>query len=352
MKRSLRPTLTGIIAAAALVVTLGIPASPTYAAAPVRAAAIPAPPVATTFAMPLKAKSYTAVSYYGARCIPLPGASTYHLGLDLAAPGGDPIYAIADGVVAATLDGTKSTAGYIKLRHNIGGVTYTSIYYHIWKSTTRVKTGQIVKAGQHISEVGTSGVSGGNHLHLEVWKGEPGKATSTDPAPFLKSRGVDLYGKAKAVTASKAPKTCTYYVSSPVNFRTGPSTSYTSLKVLPTGTSMVHVPGNMTNGFIPVTVAGQSGWVSGSYVTSTKPRVTTPAVTTPTPASVTVKKPATYKAKAAVNFRKSASLKGKKIRVIPKGANVGVIKASKGVWRKVTYKGKTGWVHSSYLKKR
>lgn len=351
--RSIRPTLTAIVAAAALVITLAAPVSPSYAAGPqVVTAAEPAPPVATTFANPLKSKSYTVVSYYGARCIPLPGASTFHLGLDMAASGGAPIYAVAAGRVVATVDGTNAQAGYVKIRHSIGGVIYTSIYYHIWKSTTQVKVGQTVTAGQRISEVGTSGVSGGNHLHLEIWKGEPGTATSLDPAPFLKAKGVDLYAGAKAVTASKAPKSCTYYVSSPVNFRTGPSTSYTSLKVLPTGTAMVHVPGNKTNGFIPVTIGSQKGWVSSSYVTPNKPRVTAPTVPTPAPASVTIKKPTTYKAKAAVNFRKSASLKGKKILVIPKGANVGTIKATKGVWRKVTYKGKTGWVHSSYLKKR
>lgn len=345
--RSIRPALIAVLATAALVVTLAGPVSPATAAGP-RAvtAAEPVPPAATTFKTPLKAKSYTVVSFYGPRCIPLPGASTFHLGLDMAASGGAPIYAVAAGVVVATVDGTNATAGYVKIRHKIGGVTYTSIYYHIWKSTTQVKVGQIVTAGQRISEVGTSGVSGGNHLHLEIWKGEPGSATSLDPAPFLKARSVDLYGGAKAVYASKAPATCTYYVSSPVNFRTGPSTSYSSLGILPVGTSMVHVPGNRTNGFIPVKIGSQSGWVSSSYVTPDKPKVTAPA-----PASVTIKK-ATYKTKSALNFRKSASLKGKKILVIPKGANVGSVKAKKGVWWKVTYKGKTGWVHSSYLKKR
>ncbi|NLG63615.1 MAG: M23 family metallopeptidase, partial [Candidatus Cloacimonetes bacterium] len=122
------------------------------------AAAEPKPPAATTFAMPLKSKSYSVVSYFGARCIPLPGASTYHLGLDMAAPAGAPIYAVAAGVVVATVSGTNAQAGYVKLRHVIDGTTYTSIYYHVWKATTQVKVGQTVTAGQRISEVGNSGV--------------------------------------------------------------------------------------------------------------------------------------------------------------------------------------------------
>jgi len=38
--------------------------------------------------------------------------------------------------------------------------------------------------------------------------------------------------------------------------------------------------------------------------------------------------------------------------IIPAGANVGVILATSGVWRKVSYAGKTGWVHSAYLVQR
>lgn len=348
--RSFRFRAVAVLATLALAVTL-----PAFAPDVPRAAAAaePKPPAATTFAMPLKAKSYSVVSYFGPRCIPLPGASTYHLGLDMAAPGGHPIYAVAAGVVVATVSGTRAQAGHVKLRHVIDGVTYTSIYYHVWRATTQVKVGQTVAAGQRISEVGNSGVSGGDHLHLELWKGKPGSATAVDPAPFLKARGVDLYGGAKANTAKRAPATCTYYASSPVNFRTGPSTSHSIISTLPTGTKIVHVPGNKTSGFLPVKVGSKSGWVSSDYVTPNKPAVaktTTTAVKAKAPA---VKpKAATYKTKGALNLRTGPSLKKSRILVIPKGANVGSIKASKGVWRKVVYKGKTGWVHSSYLKKR
>ena len=56
-----------------------------------------------------------------------------------------------------------------------------------------------------------------------------------------------------------------------VNFRAGPSTSYAALRLLPRATAVVHVPGRIATGFIPVTVGGQSGWVSATLVSPTKP---------------------------------------------------------------------------------
>lgn len=296
---------------------------------------------AMAFRLPIAAKTYIVSSFFGPRCIPLPGASTYHYGVDLAAKSGTPIYAIAPGVVTATVSGTTSKAGYISIRHVISGVTYTSTYMHIWSATTRVKVGQTVAAGQRISEVGNSGVSSGSHLHLELWRAGTTSATAENAATFLKARGVDIYAAATLVTAKPAPATCTYYTTASVHFRTGPSTSYPSMKLLPKATSMVHIPGRVTSGFIPVTIAGVAGWISTSYVSPIKPVVAAPAVVIPT-----------YKTTAPLNLRTSPSTTAPRILVIPKGANVGAILASSGVWRKVTYLGKTGWVHSAYLVRR
>jgi uncharacterized protein YgiM (DUF1202 family) len=315
------------------------------------------PPAATTFRTPVAAKTYTVSSFYGPRCMPLPGASTHHLGLDLAAKGGAPIYAIAAGIVTHTVSGSSSRAGYISVKHRIDGAEYTSIYMHIWSATTRVKVGQVVKAGQRISEVGNSGGSTGNHLHLEVWKAGAGGATSQNPLTFLSQRGVDIKAGATAVTAKPTPATCTYYATAGVNFRTGPSTSHSIIQVLPKATAMTHVPGKITSGFLPVKVGSRTGWVSSSYVSPTKPAVTVtkpkPPVTVTKPKPpVTKPKPATYVTTAPLNLRKSTSTSSAKLLVIPKRASVGEVKATSGVWRKVVYKGKTGWVHSSYIKKK
>ncbi|MEQ6896761.1 SH3 domain-containing protein [Microbacterium sp. KR10-403] len=344
--------LAAVGTAVALVLGVTAPAAGATAAPRVAAATEATPPQATTFTTPLK-KAYSISSYYGARCMPVAGASTFHLGVDLAAPTGTPIYAVAAGVVVATVDGTSSQAGYIKIRHRVGAVTYTSFYYHIWDSTTHVTVGEVVKAGQRISEVGSSGRVSGPHLHLEIWKGEPGSATSLDPAPFMKKHGVDLYGAATAIFATRAPATCTYYTTTLVNFRTGPSTSSPVIRALPAATKVVHVPGAATGGYLPVTVGSTKGWISSSYLSPDKPVVATPApaqATTGTTTPAKTAKPATsYKTTAALNLRATASLNGKVLLVLPRGAAVGTVKGTSGTWRKITYKKKTGWVSSAYL---
>lgn len=356
--RSIRTLLLVGIATAALTVgtvapasAAGLPARTALAPSAVVSAAVPA---ATTFRLPLAAKTYNVSSYFGPRCIPIQGGPTVHRGTDLAAAGGAPIYAIAAGVVTATVDGTSSREGYVSVRHMIGGVEYKSVYMHVWKSTTRVKVGQTVSAGQRISEVGSSGASSGNHLHLELWQMTSGGLVAIDAAKFLSARGVNLYTSASAVTAKPTPATCTYYTVGGVNFRTGPSTSHSIIRMLPLATAVVHVPGLITAGFIPVKVGTQSGWVSASLVSPTRP-AGAPAVVTPPPAPAPpapAPATATYATTADLNLRASASTSGERILLIPKGANVGVILASSGVWRKVTYVGKTGWVHSAYLVRR
>lgn len=294
-------------------------------------------PAATTFARPLKAKSYYVSSYFGGRCIVLPGASTMHLGIDLAAPGGSPIYAVAAGRVTHTVNGTSSVAGYITIEHRVGSQIYQSRYLHMWSATTHVKVGDIVKAGQQISVVGTSGGSTGNHLHFEWWKGPWGAATVQEPAAFLKTRSVDLIADAISVSATPTPATCTYYTTTGVNFRTGPSTSSAVIRLLPQGTQMTHVPGQITSGFIPVRIGGVSGWVSSLYVTPTRPAV------------VPAPEPARFVTTTGVNMRSRATVDSTRIAIIPRGENLGVVLATQGDYRKFTFNGKTGWVHVKYI---
>ena len=85
-----------------------------------------------------------------------------HKGLDIAAPAGTKIYAVADGVVthASTMGGYGNL---VIISHGNGVETY---YAHC--SKILVKKGQKVVSGQNISLVGSTGNSTGNHLHLEV----------------------------------------------------------------------------------------------------------------------------------------------------------------------------------------
>ena len=107
--------------------------------------------------------SYTYVSSrFGNRDAPTAGASTYHQGVDLAAPEGTPIYASRTGVVTTATFG-KSAGYYVSINHGDG---YSSVYMHMTRYV--VRKGQAVSAGQVIGYVGSTGTSTGNHLHFGI----------------------------------------------------------------------------------------------------------------------------------------------------------------------------------------
>ena len=114
-------------------------------------------------------------SGFGFRSDPITGRAALHTGLDFPADPGTPIAASAGGVVL----GTEWHAEYghtVEVDHGNGLVTR---YAHCLK--VLVKPGQVVKRGQLIAEVGSSGRSTGPHLHFEVLlQGVP-----QDPARFL-----------------------------------------------------------------------------------------------------------------------------------------------------------------------
>lgn len=103
-------------------------------------------------------------SDYGTRLSPTAGASSNHKGLDIGAAFGSAIVAAADGTVAYA--GYNSGMGnYVMLSHGDG--LYT-VYGHC--SALLVSTGDTVGAGQTIAQVGSTGISTGNHLHFGVSK--------------------------------------------------------------------------------------------------------------------------------------------------------------------------------------
>lgn len=101
-------------------------------------------------------------SDYGYRTHPISGVQQFHNGIDYALTGGSPILAAYRGQVAAT--GTSSIMGnYIVLYHGDG---LYSIYMHA--SSVSVSAGQWVESGSYIGNVGSTGLSTGNHLHFSV----------------------------------------------------------------------------------------------------------------------------------------------------------------------------------------
>lgn len=101
-------------------------------------------------------------SPFGLRKSPTSGASSYHQGVDLAAPKGTPIYASRAGIV--TRAAYSGSAGYfVAINHGDG---YSSIYMHM--TTYVVSPGNAVSGGQLIGYVGNTGIATGNHLHFGI----------------------------------------------------------------------------------------------------------------------------------------------------------------------------------------
>ncbi|WP_423709482.1 M23 family metallopeptidase [Undibacterium sp. WLX3042] len=101
-------------------------------------------------------------SGFGWRLDPFTGRSAFHEGIDFSAPTGTPIQAAAGGVVIAA-EYHPQFGNMLEIDH--GGELITR-YAHT--SRIYVKLGDIVKRGQHIADIGSTGRSTGAHLHFEV----------------------------------------------------------------------------------------------------------------------------------------------------------------------------------------
>jgi murein DD-endopeptidase MepM/ murein hydrolase activator NlpD len=102
-------------------------------------------------------------SGFGARTDPINGLGEYHTGIDLDAPAGSNITAVADGVV--TFNGERPGYGnVIEIDHGNG---YMTRYAHNSKNLATV--GERVHAGEIVAKVGSTGRATGPHCHFEVW---------------------------------------------------------------------------------------------------------------------------------------------------------------------------------------
>lgn len=127
-----------------------------------------------------------------------------HVGVDLFAEPGDPVLALEDGVVLATLPYYKKTGALYVLNDSGIIVNYGEIAMNSWRKhgiTSGIETGQRIKAGQTIANVGVS--SDGSHmLHVETFapdttvdqirqgemrwiKGDPPPEGVLDPTRYL-----------------------------------------------------------------------------------------------------------------------------------------------------------------------
>jgi murein DD-endopeptidase MepM/ murein hydrolase activator NlpD len=104
-------------------------------------------------------------SGFGVRIDPIYKTPKMHAGLDFTAPQGTPIYATADGRVTVAGNENDGYGNHVEINHGYG---YETLYGHM----VRVKAhrGQMVKRGEIIGFVGSTGKSTGPHCHYEVHK--------------------------------------------------------------------------------------------------------------------------------------------------------------------------------------
>jgi murein DD-endopeptidase MepM/ murein hydrolase activator NlpD len=120
-------------------------------------------------------------STFGPRLHPIKKVVLFHDGIDIAAPYGSPVYAMADGVVLYA--GPARGFGQEVVLSHPGGVT--TVYGHM--SRILVTSGPVT-AGQPIALVGSEGDSTGPHLHAEVRVDD----RAIDPIAWLRAHGVRL----------------------------------------------------------------------------------------------------------------------------------------------------------------
>jgi murein DD-endopeptidase MepM/ murein hydrolase activator NlpD len=115
-------------------------------------------------------------SKYGMRTDPFDGGRRWHAGVDFAGRKGSDVIAVASGVV--TWSSERSGYGnMVEINHSDGFVTR---YAH--NEANIADLGAIVKKGDLIAKMGSSGRSTGPHVHFEVFK----NGRTVDPASYIK----------------------------------------------------------------------------------------------------------------------------------------------------------------------
>nr|WP_246593561.1 M23 family metallopeptidase [Evansella tamaricis] len=114
-------------------------------------------------------------SHFGNRADPFTRATSFHSGIDIAAPLNTPIYATADGIIISV--GWEGGYGRtIVIEH---GDTYETLYAHL--NEIYISVGDEVEKGDLIGGMGTTGRSTGVHLHYEIRR----NGSLVDPYPYM-----------------------------------------------------------------------------------------------------------------------------------------------------------------------
>ena len=203
------------------------------------------PVAAISFGRPVE--GYPVVSPFGVRQLPWEGAGRLHAGVDIAAPSGSPVRAVADGVVVSA--GWNGGYGrYVQLRH--AGGLYT-LYAHLSTWSARLAPGAPVSAGEQIAQVGSTGSSTGAHLHFEIR--DPGgrplnpqffmnrEFASVDDLPIAQAARVT--GPVRIAYVSGYPRGRRAAASQNAGLVRGPDGRGVQRRILPSGAMVIHLGG-------------------------------------------------------------------------------------------------------------
>lgn len=92
-----------------------------------------------------------------------------HMGTDMVAAGGTPVYASLDGVVRISQDSYGGYGVTVVVESVLNGQQVSTVYPHMQTGSRQVGVGQTVTAGRLVGLVGSTGRSTANHLHFEVY---------------------------------------------------------------------------------------------------------------------------------------------------------------------------------------
>lgn len=115
-------------------------------------------------------------SRYGRRTDPFSGRVAWHAGVDFAGKDGSDIVAVAAGVVTWSAE-RYGYGNLVEINHGNG---FKTRYAHCKENL--VKVGDVVKKGQLVALMGSSGRSTGPHVHFEVYK----HGRAVDPASYIR----------------------------------------------------------------------------------------------------------------------------------------------------------------------
>jgi len=148
-----------------------------------------------------------------------------------------------------------------------------------------------------------------------------------------------------------------------LNFRSGPGTSFSAIRVLTSGTQ-IQVMGAVENGFRPIRANGTNGWVSNEFITvgsgAALPPTGTPTATpsptaTPTPSPTPtiplggVIDTAVVSVTGTLNMRSGPGTNHPVIRGLLNGVEVGLLGAAQNGFRPIRYGGTDGWASEAFL---